>query len=422
MYRCVAGSICLLAVLTLLGCDSAPAKDKNRSAKRSSKATKDWSPNAWMKDDLAPPKKAPPVAQPPRQDVPPNPTERPKTGPGWQCLSAVHDFGEIWEGKVVRHRFEFQNVGTASLVIPKPKAHCSCSSAEDWSKEVAPGQTGYIPFTLKTRNKFGTVQEYLDIKTNDPSVPATRVWMKGVVKTVCQSEVIEDAKATTPALLKAVKKRKGYFDKIKTDDRLHRVVRLRNTSGSPLTLEMVPPRVAGAQFKFDFRVVEPGEVFDVTIDGEPPFPIGRHGTTLRFKTNVAERPYYSLPVVATVPERIEVVPSKIVVDERSSKTKRRHIRIINNGKTPIKVTGLAVSDPAYKVTILGPNPKRPKEIRIQVLLPDGDYRPPPYGEVVRIETSDPEKPVIERMVLPHLRDPATPRPADKPLEMHAVEM
>ncbi len=422
MYRCLAGSICLLAVLTLVGCDSAPDKDKKKAPKRSAKASKDWSPNAWMDSDLTPPKKAPPVAQPVRPDTPAKPTEQSATGPAWQCAKTVHDFGEVWEGKVVQYRFEFQNIGTAPLLIPKPKAHCSCSSAADWSKQVAPGQTGFIPFQLRTQNKFGPVQAYLDIQTNDPSVPTTRVWMRGTVKTVCQSEVIEDAKAALPAEIMAIKKRKGYFDKIKTNERLHRVVRRRNTSGAPPTLKKMPPRGVGARFKFDFQVVEPGEVFDVTIDGEPPFPIGRSGTTLMFRTNVRDRPYYRLPVLATVPPRIEVIPHKIVADETSWKIKRRRIRIDNNGQTPIKVTGLAVSDPAFKVKLLGRDPKQPKQIQVEVLLPDGDYHPPPYGEVVRIETSDAEKPVIELMVLPDLRKPATPRPADKPLQMHPVKL
>ncbi len=423
MYRCLVASICLPAVLAMYGCDSAPAKEDNKAAKRSTEASKDWSPNDWMKNDLAPPKKkAPPTAPPVRQDAPAKPKPQPATGPGWQCAPTVHDFGEVWAGKTVQHNFEFQNVGTAPLLIPKPKAHCSCSSAADWSKNVAPGQTGSIPFQLKTTNKFGPVQEYLEVETNDPKVPMVRLWMKGTVKTVCQCEVIEDANASSPAKLKEIKKRRGYFGKIKTGDSLHRVVRMRNTTGEPLTLELMPPRGVGPQFTFDLRVVEPGEVFDVTIDGKPPFPTGRTGTTLMFKTNVRERPFYRLPVLATVPPRIEVIPHKIVADERSWQIKRRRIRIHNNGSTPIKVTGLAVSDPAYKVKLLDRDPKQPTQIQVEVLLPDGDYRPPPYGEVVRVETNDAEKPVIELMVLPDLRKPATPRPADKPLTMHPVKL
>lgn len=422
MFRCLAGSLCLLGVSTFFGCDSAPAKDEE-AAKPLKKSDENFSPNAWMQTDLTRPKKVAPIAPTPvRQDAPVMPpAKQPKSGPAWQCTTTLHDFGEVWAGATIEHRFEFQNVGTAPLIIPKPKAHCSCSSAPDWSSEVAPGQTGIIPFSLKTQNKFGPVQEYLDIETNDPLVPKTRVWMQGTVKTVCQCEVIEDAEAPAPEQLEAVKNRKGYFDKIKATDRLHRVVRMRNTSGAPLTLEMMPPAAVARQFKFDFKVVEPGQVFDLTIDGEPPFPVGRSGTSLIFRTNIPERRNYILPVVATVPERIEIIPNKIVADETSWQVKRRLIRINNNGSTPIKVTALAVSDPLYKIKLLEPDPKQPAQIQVEVLLPEGDYRPPPYGEVVRIETTDAEKAVIELMVLPSLTKPAAPRPADKPLTLHPAK-
>jgi hypothetical protein len=52
------------------------------------------------------------------------------------------------------------------------------------------------------------------------------------------------------------------------------------------------------------------------------------------------------------------------------------------------------------------------------VLPAGEYFPPPYGEVIRIETTDAEKPLIEIMVLPDLQPSGAPRPADKPLEFY----
>ena len=124
-----------------------------------------------------------------------------------------------------------------------------------------------------------------------------------------------------------------------------------------------------------------------------------------------------------MPPRIEIIPHKIVADANSKEIKARTIRITNNEAPPFKVTSVAVSDPNFRVKVRPPNLANLNEtITIDVVLPDGDYRPPLWGEVVRIETSDSEKSLIEINVLPHLRRPPTPRPAELPLEFHPGEI
>ena len=116
-----------------------------------------------------------------------------------------------------------------------------------------------------------------------------------------------------------------------------------------------------------------------------------------------------------------MIPTKIVANMKRATSKKRPITIKNHGTTPVKVTSVACSSPDYRVTLLPPDPAKPNETVIEVILPAGDYTPPTYGEVVRIETTDAEKSQIDVMVLPSFA-PATPRPADKPLTFYPGKM
>lgn len=411
---------CVLLTAQLCGCK--PEKDDSGPA-----------PGAQASEAAAP-APTPPVADP----APPDPGEQPKptntsSGPRWACDELVHDFGVVWAGTPIRHPFKFRNVGDEVLKILEAKARCSCSVARNYSRQVVPGRTGVIPFILNTGNKSGAVNEWLTIKTNDPQRPEMKITLTGTVKQVCKLEVISDPildrPGATPQQIQAAKLAGANFGKIKKNDHLHRVLRLTNTSGAPLSLVQQPSRsgprgevATNPRFELELKEIEPGQVFELTIDGKPPFQTGRLFERAVFKTNIPDRPFYTIPITAYLPERIEVMPPKIVADYRSWQIKKRTITITNHGTTPFKVTGMSVSSPDYRLSLRPKNREKPNATVIDVVLPPGEYYPPPWGEVIRITTNDAEKPVIELQVLPDLRLPATKRPADAPLQFYPAPM
>lgn len=349
-------------------------------------------------------------------------------GPRWVCQQPTIDFGEVWAGETVTREFTFRNVGTGLLEISRIKAHCSCSASDDYTKTVAPGGSGVIPFVLKTTNKpFGPLREYLTVETNDPKTTGTKIWLKGAIRTVVHPEVTFDALGERDRMAgkRAKPLRSGKavlaFGKIETGDRLHRVVRLRNTSGQhPLTLSL-QPIPANSLFQVEFTETTPGEEFELVVTADPPIPTGRPRTRLWFKTNVPGHAEYQLWASAYVPPRVEVSPPERMLLNPKYAGPERTIRIINNGTTPVAVTSIACSDPAYRFILQPPDPKSPNTQAIKVLFPGGkSYVPPAYGELIEIGTNDWEKPVIRIPVLPYSREAVPPRPADKPLVMHPV--
>ena len=421
MLRRSAALVGIFCWLLSQGCEKAPpAPSPTPGAKPAANAAK---PVTHQSPAAQP---ASPSGQPATPTPPsaPNPSAA-APGPRWVCDPSVIDFGEVWAGETVQRSFTFRNTGTEVLRIEEPKAQCSCSSADNWTREVPPGGTGVIPFVLKTVNKpHGPLNEYLTIETNDPTNRTTNLWLKGFCKDVCEVTVVydaiheRDAAAGKPVM--PVEKTKGSFGKITANDRLHRILKLRRTNPEPLALTM-QPLPANARFQVQFRETIPGDEYELTIIGEPPFAVGEWNMPIQFTTNIPKRPAYLLYVYAQVPPRLEAIPQKIVYEPKKYAGRERPIKILNHGTTPVQILTAATSEPRYQITRLPPNPAAPEEIGVNVSIPAEGYVVPPYGEMIELTTNDPELPVIRVPVLPTL-GPATPRPADRPLQLYPVPL
>ncbi len=84
----------------------------------------------------------------------------------------THDFGDITEGEVVSHVFNFKNSGTEPLILSDVKTTCGCT-APSWTKEpVMPGQEGSITVTFNSSGKAGRVNKTVTIISNATNSPA----------------------------------------------------------------------------------------------------------------------------------------------------------------------------------------------------------------------------------------------------------
>lgn len=417
-----------LCMFIVIGCDRSPARSETPAGEKdvattSSDRKDETSGKPRDSKDETPPASAEPRIEPkPEPSTPKTETPAPAvsevSGPSWKALDpSVHEFGTAWEGSTITYDFRFRNVGSEPLMIlSPPKGYCSCSKPGDYSKVVQPGEEGVIPYILSTKNAEGDLVRDLKVKFNDPKKPEWTIYMRGHVKEVCSIEVIADGRidANDPAALAKVRDKKANFDVISKDETLFRVLRLTNTSGhSPLTMKLAP--IAGDRFKATLRETTPGEEFELTIVGSPPYNLGYNNALIRLETNVPDRPTWVVSIYARLPERLEISPPKIVVNTKLAPTKTRRISIKNHGDTPVRVTSLECSAEDYIVTLLPPDAEHPGDSTIEVIMPGGDYEPPTWGEILRIGTTDAEKAVIEVPILPGF-GAATPRPADKPLK------
>jgi hypothetical protein len=82
------------------------------------------------------------------------------------------DFGNLAEGSVAEHTFEFINAGTDTLIIAQVRASCGCTAALLNTNRIPPQGTGEIKTTFKTKGRAGKQKKTLTVFSNDQETPA----------------------------------------------------------------------------------------------------------------------------------------------------------------------------------------------------------------------------------------------------------
>ena len=102
-------------------------------------------------------------------------------GPVMKFTETEYDFGNIKEGDVIKHTFQFTNTGQEPLVIQNASAPCGCTVPQ-WPKEpIAPGASGEINVQFNSRGKSGQQNKVVSIVANTkPDI--TTVTIKGNVE------------------------------------------------------------------------------------------------------------------------------------------------------------------------------------------------------------------------------------------------
>ncbi len=95
-------------------------------------------------------------------------------------LAPIHDFGEVEEGEVVRHIFEFENVGRVPLLIQDARSTCGCTVPEYPKSLIYPNQKGSIKVEFNTTNMLQVQRKPITIVANTyPS--ETKIYLNGYV-------------------------------------------------------------------------------------------------------------------------------------------------------------------------------------------------------------------------------------------------
>ena len=93
----------------------------------------------------------------------------PVDGPKIKFKENSFDFGEITQGDVVEHTFEFENVGTQSLVINDVRTTCGCTVPK-WPREpLAPGESASMTVQFSSRGKVGMQNKVITVISNSTS-------------------------------------------------------------------------------------------------------------------------------------------------------------------------------------------------------------------------------------------------------------
>ncbi|MEK6798782.1 MAG: redoxin domain-containing protein [Planctomycetota bacterium] len=294
--------------------------------------------------------------------------------------SDTHDFGSVWVGPDLNHTYKLTNDGDAPLLIDKVKPSCGCTVAGPYPKQIAPGESGDFPFAMKSDKLRGTFQKNITIESNDPINPRLRLTLRGEVKRFVD---------ITPA--------SASFGRITEQEPQTRELTIINNTETPvqLTLQKEP----NDPFAYELVEKEAGKRYSLNVTAKPPFTEGSLHGNLRIGTNVEQQKELMVASVATVPPRLEVQPTAVIVAKArpdapptSPEGLSRVLRFTNYGKEKVKLVEAKCDDPSVAVSVRERTEGQAYTIEVQ--MPAG-YQPPGEGRMITLKTDDAKTPEIK---------------------------
>jgi hypothetical protein len=110
-------------------------------------------------------------------------------GPEAKFQEEKWDFGDVKEGQVLSHVFNFENTGDASLIIKRVRTSCGCTAALVTDKNIGQGEEGELKVTLNTRGYEGNIAKYIYVESNDRSQPVKQLQVSANVQVPPQPRI-----------------------------------------------------------------------------------------------------------------------------------------------------------------------------------------------------------------------------------------
>ncbi|MEO0649733.1 MAG: DUF1573 domain-containing protein [Planctomycetota bacterium] len=146
------------------------------------------------------------------------------------CAAPVHDFGAVWEGVVVEHRFELEVRGEGELALQAAKPSCGCTVAElsvaggepyVWGTPLTAGDRLLLDTVFTSQNRVGAQDKSIVFYGNLAGDGRFEVRLKGEVGPylIADPEVLE-------------------FGQLLSSDERIATAKVRSADGSPVRLAM----------------------------------------------------------------------------------------------------------------------------------------------------------------------------------------
>ncbi|MEP2023081.1 MAG: DUF1573 domain-containing protein [Reichenbachiella sp.] len=316
------------------------------------------------------------------------------------------DFGEIKEedGPAV-HEFEFENKGTAPLIISHVKASCGCTTP-GWSKEpVLPGQKGFVKAQYNPRNRPGTFRKSLTITTNgEPSI--VRAYIKG--KVIPKVKSLEEQMAVKIGKTR-FKSRSVNIGKISTEKKVEKSFDIYNDSADTLQLLDKFDAPDFIKLTFDTNTMLPKQVVKAIISYDPVHDdnlgYNNHGITIY--TNEENAEAKKINVLATVSEYFPPMSDeekakapKLAITDRlqdlgklneGSKTVAE-FQITNHGQSPLNIRKVKSNCGCFVAELSKDTIKPGKSVTLKGTF-DSTDRKGNQNKSITIYSNDPVDPV-----------------------------
>lgn len=330
---------------------------------------------------------------------------KPGESPKAKFDSIEHRFGTVLAGTDVNHTFKFKNVGTGPLEILAVKPGCGCTTSGEYERIIQPGAEGSIPIKMSTTKFQGPVNKSVTVHTNGSGVDnLIMLTVSGDVKPLY---LVEPGKLEFGSLKLAEVAGKG----------LSKTVRITNKIDKPLELSNV--RSSNANYTVKTNVLEPGQVYELTVTLSGNVRTGSNGTSIEAETNFPEASSIRIPAAIYVNAPLDIMPSQLTLSKSRKLPMSRALFIRNNTAEPATVSDLKVSSPKLTARLEETTPGMAWKVTLDV---PADYQSPELGDTLSLNTSNAEIPELVVDIITREWTPpgATTKPTEKPqVDEHA---
>lgn len=92
-----------------------------------------------------------------------------------------YDFGKIYIGDNIKHKFKFKNLGSGELIISNVKSSCGCTAALVTKNKLLKNEEGEVEIRFNPGSFVGRVTKSVVVNSNDQENPSYRLVISGEV-------------------------------------------------------------------------------------------------------------------------------------------------------------------------------------------------------------------------------------------------
>lgn len=280
---------------------------------------------------------------------------------------AEHDFGTISNQNKVSTNFLFKNNGDAPLKIAQVKTTCGCTVGRVPNQEFKPGDTGEIEVTFNPHGKTGSQHKQIQVLSNDPQNPNTRLTIKALIRTDW---------SINPAFHRfSYDKGQTVILKMRAISEITPAVKIKNII-APDSIKIQKISLQKEQQWMEDIMLEFTPVSENFFQ------------TITIELDNALYPPQEIQLYGRQSPPIEIIPAKIFFGKGQ---KIRQITLKSNSSQPIQIKSLNCQLPGFKFETL-PSPKS-NEIMIKATIKIP--QPTPQKGVLIVKTNHPLAPTLK---------------------------
>ncbi|MBN2533198.1 MAG: DUF1573 domain-containing protein [Spirochaetales bacterium] len=267
--------------------------------------------------------------------------------PGIKFSTLTYDFGEVEQGVNPEYAFEFTNTGNGTLKILEIKPNCGCTIPGNYTKEVAPGDTGYIPVVFNTKGLHGNEEKKIKVTTNIPESEPVYLIIKGVINIYIIINPNYIFLGNTVVDGPPIKGRTS----------------LKNFSDTPLTI--VSAKLTGERSSINVNPVKEGFEYIIEMTETGPFKPGQVKEMLTLTIQLKDERVYELPYIYNGTPDIEVIPGEITIFPEQERGELKKIfSVISHTDTLIEIINPELHGKSMNFIIEEFKPKKGYQITI----------------------------------------------------------